>query len=279
VCTQFEQLVRRTQTKLVIDFRQSPGLLLAGESTGCGAERERQLLRAALLRGVERRQGQLKEVRVLHLAHCQPQLQLVELVASLLRGQLRALHIGRAPQPLERAAAKTAVHQSLELLLECRWVAYHTPLQALTLTHCTSCPPLGQLQALERLRLQCCGYPDAPLALPFDILRLKRLRSLGLWDTDLSWHVLLLLPQLELEELHFCRSTYPAGSGATWLQGLTGLRRLHLSGLGLAAEGTEPRVDQVAEALWELTQVGGGPGCRPAWPRPCLPASLSQPFP
>jgi hypothetical protein len=84
-----------------------------------------------------------------------------------------------APPAVQRAAAKTAVHQSLELLLECRWVAYHTPLQALTLTHCTSCPPLGQLQALERLRLQCCGYPDAPLALPFDILRLKRLRSLG----------------------------------------------------------------------------------------------------
>lgn len=240
VCTQFEQLVRRTQTKLIIDFRRSPGLLLAGGSTRCCKERERQLLRAALLRGVERREGQLKEVRALHLAPCQPQLQLVELVAALLRGQLRALHIGRAAQPQEvrpdtrthtsqakslpaawvawpgklrarcqrgrygvqrsalgrqwptgatpllasrpaaqHAAAKTAVHQSLELLLECRWVAYHTPLQALRLTHCTTCPPLGALQALERLSLQCCGSPDAPLALPFDILRLKRLRSLG----------------------------------------------------------------------------------------------------
>jgi hypothetical protein len=69
-------------------------------------------------------------------------------------------------------------HHSLELLLQCRFVAHHSELRSLVLTNLSSCPPLGQLTALEQLALRGCGSQATPLD-QLDISDLTKLRHIG----------------------------------------------------------------------------------------------------
>jgi hypothetical protein len=81
---------------LVLDFSHEPCSQVQHRAASRAAQRECRLSRAALLRGVLRRQEQLTEVTAVNLAHCFPHLQLVEQVSALLRGQISTLHVGMA---------------------------------------------------------------------------------------------------------------------------------------------------------------------------------------
>ncbi|KAI3428086.1 hypothetical protein D9Q98_006470 [Chlorella vulgaris] len=251
VCKYWEEVTRSLQTRLVLDFSHEPCSQVQHRAASRAAQRECRLSRAALLRGVLRRQEQLTEVTAVNLAHCFPHLQLVEQVSALLRGQISTLHVGMAAHRPQGHTPHT--HHSLELLLQCRFVAHHSELRSLVLTNLSSCPPLGQLTALEQLALRGCGSQATPLD-QLDISDLTKLRHIGFYDCVVSRHLLDMLPLLpELRELDYCRSSCVQGPSTGWLQGLNRLTRLNFS--GRAMSGGEPSVDHVMEALLPLTQL------------------------